>query len=160
MLKASSISLVLALTCVSIAQKEERALRKLYDLRDRCYMRKDAVKLWSTQQPNMHAITFDGKKVETQKIKDHISWRLKNQVKGERYEKPIKFKIAGSRAEVQVVTYDDFTVADANNVRTRNVRREHCLHTWRKTTKGWKLEQVKFTKVQWVDEKGKWQTRP
>jgi hypothetical protein len=148
----------LAFSAALASNADEQAIRKAYKVRDQCYLQKDAKKLATTEMPGYYAVTINGDGIPHAQIVEHLTWRFGSQVSCVRSEKPLSFKFGKDRAEVTVLISDVFVVADKKNVRTRNTRRESGVATWLKTPKGWKLDNLQFTKVEWIDAKGKWQT--
>ncbi len=157
-----TLSLLLLLTpCLVFASKaDEAAIRKQLKAKGAAFAQGDAKRLAATDLPTFHAITFDGKPISSSQIKEHIAWRFKNQTQSKREERPLSFKFLKDRAEVKLTIFDDYVTKNAQGILTRSVRREHGISTWLKTPQGWKQAKLQFTKVEWVDEKGKWQSRP
>lgn len=152
---------VLLVPGIVIASKaDEAAIRKQLRVKSQAFAKGNAKQLATTDMPDFHAITFDGKLIPTQQINDHIAWRFKNQTKSKREERPHSFKFSKGKAEVKLTIFDDFVSKDEKGLLTRSLRREHGISTWVKTASGWKQSKLQFTKVEWVDAQGKWQSRP
>lgn len=161
MISRAVLSLLVLLPCVVHASKaDEAAIRKQLRVRAQSIVKGNAKQLASVDQPDFHAITFDGKLITTAQVKQHLDWRFRSQISPKREERPLSFKFLKDRAEVKITIFDEFSSKDAKGLPIRSVRREHGVSTWVKTAKGWRQAKLQYTKVQWVDEQGKWQTRP
>lgn len=153
--------LLFLIPCLALASKaDEAAIRKQLKERAAAFVRGDAKRLATTELPTFHAVTFDGKPISSTQIRQHVAWRFKSQTQSKREERPLSFKFSKNLAEVKLTIFDDYVTKDAQGVLTRAVRREHAIATWTKTASGWKQAKLQFTRVEWVDEKGKWQSRP
>lgn len=147
--------------CFAAASKaDEAAIRKQLQVKNVAFAKGNAKQLASTDMPDFHAITFDGKLIPTSQINEYVAWRFKNQTRSKREERPLSFKFLKGKAEVRLTIFDDFVSKDQKGLLTRSQRKEHGISTWVKTSGGWKQSKLQYTKVQWVDEQGKWQTRP
>lgn len=153
-------ALVLVPGIVVASKADEAAIRKQLRVKDLAFAKGNTKQLASTDMPDFHAITFDGKLIPTRQINEYVAWRFKNQTRSKREERPLSFKFLKGRAEVRLTIFDDFTSKDQKGLLTRSRRREHGISTWVKTSAGWKQSKLQYTKVEWVDEQGKWQTRP
>lgn len=147
--------------CLVLASKaDEAAIRKQLKVKDAAFAKGDAKLLATTDLPTFHAVAFDGKPIPTSQIKQHIAWRFKNQSQSKREERPLSFKFSKNTAEVRLTIYDEFVTRDEQGKLIRSQRREHGISTWTKMPQGWKQAKMRFTRVEWVDENGKWQSRP
>lgn len=155
------LALILLIPGSVVASKaDEAAIRKQLRVRAQSFEKGNAKLLATVDQPDFHAITFDGKLIQSQQIKQHIAWRFPNQSNSKREERPLSFKFLKDKAEVKVTVFDDFISKDAKSIQTRSRRREHGISTWVKTAKGWRQAKFQYTKVEWIDAQGKWQARP
>lgn len=139
---------------------DESAIRKQLKARAESFVKGNFKKLATIDQPDFHAFTFDGIAISSQQIRQHLEWKFKNQISPQREEKPLSFKFLKDKAEVKVLITDFFVSKDSAGKLIRSRRREHGVSTWVKTSKGWRQSKLQYTKVEWVDEKGNWQTRP
>lgn len=141
------------------SKADEKAIRKLYKERDRGYNQRDVRAITGTELATFYAIDPGAKTISNQQISTYLAWRFRSQVSCVRVEKPIRFRFNGNQADVNVLISDNFVSQDKAGKRTRDQRREHGVATWYKTPAGWKLAKFQFTKVEWVDAKGKWRSR-
>lgn len=154
-------AILVVIPCFAAASKaDEAAIRKQLMVRAQSIVKGSSKQLSSVDQPDFHAITFDRKLITSAQIKQHLDWRFKNQISPKREERALSFKFLKDKAEVKITIFDEFTSKDARGQLIRSQRREHGISTWVKTSGGWKQSKLQYTKVEWVDEQGKWQTRP